>query len=183
MTVSPSHVDGLSRIDNGTASASTGCNVKQSVDDSRNDLFLVTPYPYPRHTRRLISPRRAPRSFRSNDLDSCSFDVLCGPCYHASRLIPLYSSTKNSSLCIFNWCTQIWISLTAALIGWFIPFNVVLLLPIDLASTSADNICRSDPENCNRPLFYLSERTLLLGWRIGYWTTFALTWFVPPHLA
>ena len=64
-----------------------------------------------------------------------------------------------------------------AMIGWFIPFSIVLLLPIDLASTTAERACQRDPEDCTRPLFYLDETTLLLCWRIGYWTTFALTWY------
>jgi len=53
---------------------------------------------------------------------------------------------------------------------------------MDLASTTADNLCENDPENCSRPLFYLPERTLLFCWRIGYWTTFALTWAIFPVL-
>jgi hypothetical protein len=52
----------------------------------------------------------------------------------------------------------------------------VILLPIDLTSTKSDYLCDVDPENCSRPLFYLNHQTLLLCWRIGYWTTFALTW-------
>lgn len=64
-----------------------------------------------------------------------------------------------------------------ATIGWFIPFSIVLLLPIDLASTKADHVCRTDPEDCSQPLFYLNKQTLLTCWRIGYWTTFALTWY------
>jgi LMBR1-like membrane protein len=71
-----------------------------------------------------------------------------------------------------------------ATIGWFIPFSIVLLFPIDLASTRVDNLCSGDPEQGTRPLLYLNSTTLLLCWRIGYWTTFALTWFhplFPPH--
>jgi len=62
------------------------------------------------------------------------------------------------------------------------PFSIVLLFPIDLASTAADNLCAADPDNCARPLFYLSAQTLLLCWRIGYWSTFALTWVIFPIL-
>jgi len=69
-----------------------------------------------------------------------------------------------------------------ALIGWFIPFSIVILLPIDLASTKSDYLCEQDPETCTRPLFYLNNQTLLLSWRIGYWTTFALTWY-SRHIA
>lgn len=56
----------------------------------------------------------------------------------------------------------------------------MLLLPIDLASTKADYVCLTDPEDCSQPLFYLNAKTLLKCWRIGYWTTFALTWY--PHM-
>jgi len=100
-----------------------------------------------------------------------------------THIILLHSIKANTTLCTVDWyihpasTDKNKTNFLSATIGWFIPFSIVLLFPIDLASTTADNICRSDPDSCSRPVFYLNDRTLLLCWRIGYWTTFALTWY------
>ncbi|CAN6611325.1 hypothetical protein TRVA0_004S03928 [Trichomonascus vanleenenianus] len=54
----------------------------------------------------------------------------------------------------------------------YIPSSIVVLVPIDLMSSS-------DP---NHPMFYLSEHTRLVIWRVIYWLAFALTWAVLPVL-
>ncbi len=53
----------------------------------------------------------------------------------------------------------------------WLPAAIVLLLPIDLASseTEAGDATRG---------IWLPERVLLVSWRITYWLTFALTWCV-----
>ncbi|KAL2164481.1 hypothetical protein VTH06DRAFT_3697 [Thermothelomyces fergusii] len=57
----------------------------------------------------------------------------------------------------------------------WLPASMVLLVPIDLASSAmADNI---DARG-----IWLDERTLRVSWRITYWLTFALTWFILPIL-
>jgi LMBR1-like membrane protein len=113
----------------------------------------------------------------------CGADILCYSACHGSRAGILYSTPENTSLCVgdryfLRVCVPVDLQAT---IGLFIPFSIVLLLPIDLASTTADTVCDTFPETCHRPWFYLSERSLLLCWRIGYWTTFALTWFLPDY--
>lgn len=52
----------------------------------------------------------------------------------------------------------------------FLPAAIVLLVPIDLASsaTTEDERTRG---------IWLPERLLLVSWRISYWLTFALTWY------
>lgn len=50
-----------------------------------------------------------------------------------------------------------------------LPISIILLLPIDLASSS-----RTEDE-ASRGI-WLPERVLLVGWRLSYWLTFALTW-------
>ncbi|KAL8980978.1 MAG: hypothetical protein Q9177_005718, partial [Variospora cf. flavescens] len=57
----------------------------------------------------------------------------------------------------------------------FLPVNVILLLPIDLASS-----LRTEDE-ATRGVWF-PERLVLVAWRITYWLTFALTWFILPLL-
>lgn len=56
-----------------------------------------------------------------------------------------------------------------------LPSSIVLLVPIDLASSQG-----IDP---NGPRgIWLPERLLLVCWRIAYWLTFCLTWVILPLL-
>lgn len=55
-----------------------------------------------------------------------------------------------------------------------LPASVVLLLPIDLASSSRDG---GAPKG-----IWLPDRMVLVSWRIAYWLIFVLTWFVYPLL-
>lgn len=53
-----------------------------------------------------------------------------------------------------------------------LPASVVLLVPIDLASSSRDG---------NGPkAIWLPARLVLVCWRIAYWLIFALTWYRMP---
>ncbi|MCJ1387767.1 hypothetical protein MMC18_000610 [Xylographa bjoerkii] len=56
-----------------------------------------------------------------------------------------------------------------------LPISIILLVPIDLASTSStiDEAARG---------IWLPEAVLLVAWRIAYWLTFTLTWFILPLL-
>jgi hypothetical protein len=51
----------------------------------------------------------------------------------------------------------------------FLPASIVLLVPVDLASSA-----RTEDDATGR--IWLPERVLLVSWRITYWLTFALTW-------
>jgi hypothetical protein len=62
--------------------------------------------------------------------------------------------------------------LVPVFISLALPANLVLLVPIDLASNPFDN---GHPRG-----IWLPERALLVAWRISYWLTFVLTWYVPP---
>ncbi|KAK0381466.1 LMBR1 domain-containing protein [Colletotrichum limetticola] len=57
----------------------------------------------------------------------------------------------------------------------WLPACMVLLVPIDLASSA-----RTDDEATRG--IWLPQRLLLVSWRITYWLTFALTWFILPIL-
>ncbi|KPI36858.1 LIMR family protein [Cyphellophora attinorum] len=57
-----------------------------------------------------------------------------------------------------------------------LPASAVLLVPIDLASSSG-------PEDEAHKGIWLAQRPLLVAWRLAYWLTFMLTWFILPLLA
>ncbi|KAK0737013.1 LMBR1-like membrane protein-domain-containing protein, partial [Apiosordaria backusii] len=59
----------------------------------------------------------------------------------------------------------------------FLPASIVLLVPIDLASPLSDS---SEPPPKG---IWLPPSALRVSWRITYWLTFALTWFILPILA
>ncbi|KAL2213434.1 hypothetical protein CC79DRAFT_1391386 [Sarocladium strictum] len=58
----------------------------------------------------------------------------------------------------------------------WLPSIVVLLVPIDLASSARTG------DEASRGI-WLPDRVILVSWRITYWLTFALTWFLLPILA
>ncbi|KAK4635938.1 LMBR1 domain-containing protein 2 A [Fulvia fulva] len=56
-----------------------------------------------------------------------------------------------------------------------LPCSIILLVPIDLASAAGDEETRTRG-------VWLPERVNLVAWRITYWLTFMLTWFILPLL-
>ncbi|KAH8781336.1 LMBR1-like membrane protein-domain-containing protein [Diaporthe sp. PMI_573] len=58
----------------------------------------------------------------------------------------------------------------------WLPACIVLLVPIDLASNA-----RTDDEATRG--IWLPQRVIQTCWRIAYWLTFTLTWFILPVLA
>ncbi|KAL1882010.1 hypothetical protein VTK73DRAFT_2992 [Phialemonium thermophilum] len=58
----------------------------------------------------------------------------------------------------------------------WLPAYIVILMPIDLASSA-----RHDGDAPRG--IWLPDRLLLISWRITYWLTFVLTWFILPILA
>ncbi|KAK4190061.1 LMBR1-like membrane protein-domain-containing protein [Podospora australis] len=60
----------------------------------------------------------------------------------------------------------------------WLPASMVLLVPIDLASSAM-----VDDENADARGIWLEPRALRVSWRITYWLTFSLTWFILPILA
>ena len=56
-----------------------------------------------------------------------------------------------------------------------LPASVVLLVPIDLASSSRD-------DGTGPRAIWLPDRLVLVSWRIAYWLIFVLTWFALPLL-
>ncbi|KAK4661470.1 uncharacterized protein QC763_701940 [Podospora pseudopauciseta] len=60
----------------------------------------------------------------------------------------------------------------------FLPASIGLLVPIDLASPLDSSSSSPIPKG-----IWLPPAALRVGWRITYWLTFALTWFILPILA
>lgn len=58
------------------------------------------------------------------------------------------------------------------LLAVYIPYSIVVLVPIDLMSSSQES----------HPLFYIGERARLIIWRVTYWLAFVLTWLILPVL-
>ncbi|KAL2262540.1 hypothetical protein VTK26DRAFT_1019 [Humicola hyalothermophila] len=58
----------------------------------------------------------------------------------------------------------------------WLPASMVLLVPIDLASSAM-------VDDMDARGIWLDPRALRVSWRITYWLTFALTWFILPILA
>ncbi|PHH79079.1 hypothetical protein CDD80_5638 [Ophiocordyceps camponoti-rufipedis] len=58
----------------------------------------------------------------------------------------------------------------------WLPSIVVILVPVDLASSAATD------DDATKGI-WLPQRVILVSWRITYWLTFALTWFILPILA
>ncbi|MCJ1274242.1 hypothetical protein MMC21_002037 [Puttea exsequens] len=56
-----------------------------------------------------------------------------------------------------------------------LPISIILLVPVDLASSS-----RTDDVAARG--IWLPDGVLLVAWRLTYWLTFALTWFILPLL-
>ena len=56
-----------------------------------------------------------------------------------------------------------------------LPSSIILLVPIDLASSAG-----TDTDGSRG--IWLPERALLVSWRISYWLTFVLTWVILPLL-
>lgn len=52
----------------------------------------------------------------------------------------------------------------------WLPSIIVLLVPIDLASSAGTD------DEATRGI-WLPDRVILVSWRITYWLTFALTWY------
>ncbi|KAK9235456.1 LMBR1-like membrane protein [Lipomyces kononenkoae] len=62
--------------------------------------------------------------------------------------------------------------LVALFCAVYIPFSIILLVPIDLASSTSDN----------RPLLELPREVTFATWRVLYWLAFFLTWLILPLL-
>ncbi|KAF2745256.1 hypothetical protein M011DRAFT_479094 [Sporormia fimetaria CBS 119925] len=56
-----------------------------------------------------------------------------------------------------------------------LPASIVLLVPIDLASSAG-----TDTEGARG--IWLSDKVVYKSWRVTYWLTFALTWIILPYL-
>ncbi|XP_026812450.1 LMBR1 domain-containing protein 2 homolog [Rhopalosiphum maidis] len=92
-----------------------------------------------------------------------------------------------------NWKTQNIVVTTAVLIAWYFSLLIIFVLPIDISLAAYrkcvqdghinyDNNTNSsqDSSACKKPWSYVPESTLPNMWRVVYWTSQFLTWFIMP---
>ncbi|KAJ3126929.1 LMBR1 domain-containing protein 2 [Nowakowskiella sp. JEL0407] len=73
-----------------------------------------------------------------------------------------------------------WYSQLTLFIAWLFPFSIIVILPLDLASTLFRKCLEEGKEKCEKPIAYVEESFLYVFWTTLYWTMFNLTWFVIP---
>lgn len=109
-----------------------------------------------------------------------------------------------------NWRKQHWLVTIAVFIAWYFSFLIVFILPLDVSATfyrkclkdaeviklnslqkrailsnsssnvSESNSSQSTPSNCEKPWSYLQEHVLPDLWRVVYWSSQILSWFILP---
>ncbi|KAI9472251.1 MAG: LMBR1-like membrane protein-domain-containing protein [Benjaminiella poitrasii] len=117
------------------------------------------------------------------DLESSTFLEIPSTTTNHSDWLPLITATLLSFIVVLltlsrygNIKSQPWYVTTACTVGWFFPFWIIFLLPLDLASTVHDD------KKGRVPFAYVSQSFLFVAWRVLYWTSFCLTWFVIPMM-
>lgn len=80
----------------------------------------------------------------------------------------------------FAWYVQL-----TCFIAYFVPFTIMVMLPLDLASVYRTNqtkyrICLQNSGNCLEPFIHVSDKFLYVFWQIVYWITFNIQMFFVP---
>jgi hypothetical protein len=91
----------------------------------------------------------------------------------------------------FNSCRRPWYVTTSVLIGWFLSFSLVYLMPVDVASTKHEDCIAGNHNNnisdfspsilsnssnsngthsCSKPFMYIPFRVRKILWEIIYWS-------------
>ncbi|XP_020625669.1 LMBR1 domain-containing protein 2-like [Orbicella faveolata] len=106
-----------------------------------------------------------------------------------------------------NWRKQHWLVTIAVFIAWYFSFLIVFILPLDVSATfyrkclkdaqvnsrhkreilsntssnfSESNSSQTTSSNCEKPWSYLREHVLPDLWRVVYWSSQILSWFILP---
>eukprot|EP00033_Pygsuia_biforma_P003107 GCRY01003414.1.p1 GENE.GCRY01003414.1~~GCRY01003414.1.p1 ORF type:complete len:595 (+),score=155.52 GCRY01003414.1:176-1960(+) len=64
----------------------------------------------------------------------------------------------------------------SVILGWFLSFSVIILVPFDLAQTFNE---RCVAETCHTSIL-MSKDNLILFWKLLYWASFFLCWLIIP---
>eukprot|EP01117_Protostelium_nocturnum_P018831 TRINITY_DN7958_c0_g1_i3.p1 TRINITY_DN7958_c0_g1~~TRINITY_DN7958_c0_g1_i3.p1 ORF type:complete len:439 (-),score=87.00 TRINITY_DN7958_c0_g1_i3:33-1166(-) len=71
-------------------------------------------------------------------------------------------------------------------LGWFCCFGIILLLPLDVTMTLYSQCKKESMKDlskvCHKPWIQMDDKTLLVLWRIVYWTAYILCWTAYPFL-
>uniref|UniRef100_A0A8D8RSA0 LMBR1 domain-containing protein 2 homolog n=1 Tax=Cacopsylla melanoneura TaxID=428564 RepID=A0A8D8RSA0_9HEMI len=82
-----------------------------------------------------------------------------------------------------NWRKQNVVVTFAVIISWYFSFLIIFILPLDITSTVYRQCTQNNAtanETCVQPLNFVEGDTLPHLWRIIYWSTQFLTWFLLP---
>lgn len=82
-----------------------------------------------------------------------------------------------------NWRKQNIVVTFAVVISWYFSFLIIFILPLDITSTVYRQCTTQNTTantSCVQPLNYVAGDTLPNLWRIIYWSTQFLTWFLLP---
>jgi LMBR1-like membrane protein len=75
----------------------------------------------------------------------------------------------------FPWYVQ-----TTCFIAYFIPFSIIVILPLDLASTRYRGCIQQKLPDCDEPFGYVENNVLMAYWEVAYWIMFNLQMFIVP---
>lgn len=79
--------------------------------------------------------------------------------------------------------TSPWYVRLSVIIGWFFPFSIVLVLPLDVSSSIYRGLTDEEKLNTKPPIGYQSEEFFTIFWNITYWISYVFTWLVLPLLS
>ncbi|KAI5720868.1 hypothetical protein M8J77_012701 [Diaphorina citri] len=83
-----------------------------------------------------------------------------------------------------NWRNQNIVVTIAVVVSWYFSFLIIFILPLDITSTVYRQCTTQNNGTtnvtCVQPLNYVAGDTLPNLWRIIYWSTQFLTWFLLP---
>jgi len=77
---------------------------------------------------------------------------------------------------------QPWYITSSVILGWFLSFSLIYLIPIDITSTQKEECTDDSSTDCAELIVYLPENVRLALWRVIYWTNFFLIWLIYPVL-
>jgi len=79
--------------------------------------------------------------------------------------------------------TSPWYVKLSVIIGWFVSFSIILVLPLDITSSIYRSLTDEEKQNTEPPIGYQSEEFFTIFWNNVYWISYVLTWLALPLLS
>jgi len=76
-----------------------------------------------------------------------------------------------------------WYVILSIIIGWFLSFSIILVLPLDITSSIYRGLSDEEKLKTDPPIGYQSEEFFTIFWNIVYWISYVLTWLALPLLS